>query len=213
MEYFNNFERINYNSQEVVNIFDSILMKYREIDNNALYFKYNIQAGEKPEHIAYDIYGNAKLHWILLLTNRIVDPNFDWYLTQWEVEELAKSKYANIYNIHHYIYIGDGTDGVAQQDYDSEPGVEGERLPGDPIRFKYGEWLDSYYVDVELETYKAANSGQLPAFVSPVTNLQYEIDENDDRQEINVISPEHIGDILVNFETMLNDPNLYLTTI
>lgn len=213
MSYFSKFPSINYQSKEVINIFDSVIMKYREVENNALYYKYSIAPGEKPEHVAYDKYGRADLHWIILLSNRIVDPNFDWYLSQREVEQNALVKYANIYDIHHYVYIGDGTDSVAVQDYDSNPEVEGEVLPGDPVRFKYGEILDSYYVDVELEAYKLANDGALPVFVSPVTNIQYEFDQNDLRREINIISEQHVPQIISNFDVMLSDPDLYLTTI
>lgn len=213
MAYFTNFDRVVYSDKQMVNIFDSIIMKYKQIDDNSLYFRYSLREGERPEHVAHDVYGEAKWHWIILLTNKIVDPNFDWYLSKNEVTANAAAKYDDINDIHHYIYIGDGTDGVAVQDYDSEPPVEGERYPGDPVRFKYGEVLDSWYVNVELEAYKLANSGQLPAFVSPVTNLQYELDENETRREINVISENHIGQILTNFEKMLADPDLYLTTI
>jgi len=188
-------------------------MKYQQIENNAIYYKYSIKEGERPEHIAYDAYGKAAYHWIILLTNRIVDPNFDWYLTQWEVERLAETKYDDVNDIHHYIYIGDGTDEVANPNYDDEPAVEGERIPGDPVRFKYGEWLDSYYVNVELPAYKLANNGQLPLFVSPVTNLQYELDENETRREIKLIHENHVGKIIKNFEEMLADPNLFVTTI
>lgn len=190
MSYFDKFTRINYQDKRVVNIFDSIIMKYQDISRNSLFYKYSIIEGEKPEHIAYNIYGDATLHWIILLTNKIVDPNFDWYLTNWEVEANTEQKYVDGKNgIHHYEVL---------VDFD---------------RFKAGDWTDSYYDEVELVEYKAANGGELPIEISPITNYNYESDENEKRREINIISVNHISKIISNFEAMLTDENIYLTTI
>lgn len=190
MPYFDKFKRINYQDEEVINIFDSILMKYKEISHNSLYFKYSIKEGEKPEHIAFDLYGDATLHWVILLTNKIVDPNFDWYLSNWEVEANTKQKYVDGKNgLHHYEVL---------KDFD---------------RFKEGDWTDSYYNEVELVEYLAANNNQLPVEITPITNYQYEYAENEKRREINVIAPNHIGIITSNFDEMLSDENIYLRTI
>lgn len=204
MSYFKKFEKINYKDRRVVNIFDSIILKYREVEQNSLYFKYNIKEGERPEHIAYDFYGDSRLHWIILLTNRVADPYFDWYLTSQELKKLAEKKYDDINEIHHYEYIGDGTDTLAN------PALSDDV---DAIRYKYGEWLDSWYVQKELPVYLSENNYELPQYVTPVTNYGYESNENEKRREINLISQEHIGKILLNFDKMLSDNNLYLTTV
>ena len=204
MSYFTKFDQINYNNALVRNIFDSVIMKYNRVERNSLYYKYSIEEGERPEHIAYNLYGNAKYHWIILLTNKIVDPNFDWYLSKNEVEALAKSKYNDMNDIHHYVYIGNGTDGLAIQNY--TPGI-------DAVQYKYGDILSNYYVQKDLEEYKIANGGNLPEFVSPVTNFQYEIEENDKRREIKIISEIHIPKILTSFDQLMDDDTLYLVTI
>jgi len=188
MAYFDKFSKINYQDQLVVNIFDSIIMKYRELDYTNIYFKYNLKPGEKPEHVAYDFYGSETLHWILLLTNKIVDPMFDWYLSYNELVDNAKTKYNNIYETHHYEVI---------EAFD---------------RFKVGDWTDSWYDEVELPDYIAIN-GELPHNITPISNLMYEEQLNEEKRIINVISEEHIQTIVRDFELMLSDDYIYLTEI
>lgn len=184
MSFFKNFERINYQDQTVVNIFNSILMKYNEIDTNSLYFKHTIQPGEKPEHIAYDVYKNANLHWIILLANKIVDPNFDWYLSGLEVGVNTASKYDNSDGHHHYREVGEAHDHFV-----------------------------SDYTEYDILTKKTAGDPDAEDGYVSVTNLVWEIGENDKKQIINIISPTHVPRILIALEEMLSDDTLYLQVI
>lgn len=72
------------------------------LNNDALYSPYSIQDGETPDMIAHRFYGSSTLHWIILLTNQIVDPRFDWCLSQKDLVALVQGTYTNIYGVHHY---------------------------------------------------------------------------------------------------------------
>ena len=77
-----------------------------ELKNNTSFFDlYDIKDGETPEMISSDIYGSPMYHWIVLMANDIIDPRFDWPLSQPNLVEYCKTKYgsANIYATHHYI--------------------------------------------------------------------------------------------------------------
>lgn len=67
-----------------------------------MYEKYSIQEGERVEDIAYKFYGTTQLHWVLLLINEIIDPMDDWCLSSAQIAMIAKKKYANLYDTHHY---------------------------------------------------------------------------------------------------------------
>lgn len=66
------------------------------IDNESLYFKYEIRGGETPEQIAYRIYGDPEKHWIILLANKLIDPQFDWALGPEEFDRYIKQKYGSL---------------------------------------------------------------------------------------------------------------------
>lgn len=63
-------------------------------EGNGIFIEYNIKDGEKPEHIAERIYGDPELHWILLLTNNIIDPYHDWYKSSNVLERYIQKKYS-----------------------------------------------------------------------------------------------------------------------
>lgn len=213
MSYFKKFEKINYQDKRVVNIFESIIMKYKTVENNSLYYIHTVKDGERPEHIAYDVYNNAKYHWIILLTNKIVDPYFDWYMSLPELESYCKNKYGSSWQeTHHYIYNPPTKTYVYWEDYskDQNGSTEISDMNTDAaIRFRPNDWIDSYFENSELSELEPA----IAQHFSPVSNYSYENDLNNGKQKIKIISPNHIGKIISNFEKMLSDPNLYLTTI
>ena len=52
-----------------------------EIKNNFTAFdEYDVRDGETPENLAFELYGDTNLHWIILHANEILDPRFDWPL-------------------------------------------------------------------------------------------------------------------------------------
>lgn len=85
-------------------------VKVVEDFKNALdfYTTYTVQDGERPEHVAYKFYGNAGLHWVLLLLNDIVDPWLDWPMSQSELDRYIETKYADVNAEHHKEYEVDG---------------------------------------------------------------------------------------------------------
>lgn len=71
-------------------------------ENLALYEKYDIQDGDTPEIVADKIYRNPQLHWIILLVNEIIDPRYDWCMSQEDLNTFVASKYGDVYGVHHY---------------------------------------------------------------------------------------------------------------
>lgn len=50
---------------------------------------------------------------------------------------------------------------------------------------------------------KLIGTQDFPAEIRPITNYQFEIDQNDERREIIVINPRAIGDFVEDFQTMI----------
>jgi hypothetical protein len=61
--------------------------------NSAAFYKYNIQDGDTPEIIADKYYKDVEKHWVVLLFNDIVDPQFDWPLDSREIINYIDKKY------------------------------------------------------------------------------------------------------------------------
>ena len=69
-----------------------------------LFDAYDVKEGERPEDIAYRVYGDTELHWVILMTNNITDRYYQWPLTQPQFQEHLKDKYGagNEDATHHY---------------------------------------------------------------------------------------------------------------
>lgn len=66
-----------------------------------IYEKYTVQDGEKAEHIAARLYNNPLLHWVIFVTNDIVDPYNDWPLSDYDLGKWVEEN-MNPDGIHHY---------------------------------------------------------------------------------------------------------------
>ena len=69
-----------------------------------LFDKYDVRDGERPEDIAFKLYGDPELHWVVLMTNNITDRYYQWPLSQPQFQEHLKDKYGsgNEDAVHHY---------------------------------------------------------------------------------------------------------------
>ena len=65
---------------------------------------YDVVDGEKPEDIAYKWFGDAELHWIILMTNNITDRYYQWPMNQAQFAEYLTDKYGagSEDSVHHY---------------------------------------------------------------------------------------------------------------
>ena len=108
-KFFPQFPKIEYNlsgkngnTNVVTDIFRRVKIRSKIADNVSLLDKYDVAEGEKPEDIAYKIYGDADYFWVITLVNNIVNRYYDWPLDSFSFQEYVKDKYSNPDGIHHY---------------------------------------------------------------------------------------------------------------
>lgn len=99
-KYFNYFPKVGY-SIEKPNKYDyvtSLVSRFGIEDqlkeNSAVFYTYQVRDGETPEIIASKVYGSSERHWIILMMNNVVDPQYDWPLSYSAFNEYVKSKYS-----------------------------------------------------------------------------------------------------------------------
>ena len=86
-KYFNYFPKTFYTSNNnatgidtVTNLISRFGFEQKLKENALVFYEYNIQESDTPEIIASKYYDNPERHWIVLLFNDIIDPQFDWPL-------------------------------------------------------------------------------------------------------------------------------------
>jgi len=105
--YFQRFNKIMYgfdkkNFKPVTDLMTRVKVRNKVIDEISLYNIYDVKNGETPENIAFKYFGDPRLHWVILMTNKITDRYYDWPLSEQQFEDYIKDKYAEPGGIHHY---------------------------------------------------------------------------------------------------------------
>ena len=67
-----------------------------------IFDNYDVKDGEKPEDVAFKWFGDAGLHWVILMTNNVTDRYYEWPMTQPQFQEFLEDKYDNPDGVHHY---------------------------------------------------------------------------------------------------------------
>ena len=88
-------------------------------DGQFIFDTYDVKNGEKPEDIAYKWFGDAQLHWVILMTNDVTDRYYQWPMNDAQFEEFIADKYSNPDAVHHYEVTKDSgrTTGQGPNDY------------------------------------------------------------------------------------------------
>ena len=110
MSYFNRFPLMVYdvagneNYKLLPDILKRVKLRSGLRSGSFLFDAYDVIDGERPEDIAFREYGDAQLHWVVLMTNNITDRYYQWPLTQPQFQEHLTDKYGagNEDATHHF---------------------------------------------------------------------------------------------------------------
>jgi hypothetical protein len=183
--FFEPFPKINYdikkndNTTSVTNIFVRFKIQEYFRSTTAVYYDYTIQDQDRPDIIAAKYYDDASLDWVILLTNSVIDPHFDWPLSQENLDRFIIKKYGNMASAK-------GT--IKQYEQIVQPKTilfDGTIVP------------ETVYV-VTQATYNTLS----PNARREVTNYDYEIRVNEAKRQIKIIDKDYIGNIVNNVGTV-----------
>ena len=143
----------------------------------AFFEKYKIVGNDIPDNVAFEVYRDSKLDWVVLLANNILNIQSEWPLLQDDFDRYLVEKYGDyntLYNgIHHYetseIKNSQGVTIVPS-------GLE----VSSPYTISYYDYLTSLQVD----------TGNIAV---PVTNYDYEIKLEDAKRNIFLLKKEYLG--------------------
>jgi len=193
--YFNDFPKLIYTRDSVTSLATNLLTRIAtvkgEIDTSSLYYEYNIKDGDTPEIIASKYYGDAELHWVVLIFNDIIDPFYDWPMEYRQFVKFLTDKYGSPATsqttVHHYEKIIETTD------------------------HQSGETNTKIYT-IDLESYDllpAEPTEVINAMVTEITSrnivycYDYENNLNESKRKINLVRKELVGTIKNQFKQLM----------
>lgn len=99
-KYFNFFPQTVYTlDSKHVDVVNNITSRFNFEENfkinTEVSYEYDIKDSDTPEIIASKYYGDPERHWIILLFNNMVDPQFDWPMSYNTLIRFMDEKYKN----------------------------------------------------------------------------------------------------------------------
>ena len=172
---------------QVKNLFKKGKIREDIFQNLAFFEKYSIQGDDRPDTVAFKVYGNSNLDWVILLCNNIINIQSEWPLPQTAFDEVMLQKYGDyntLYNgIHHYetreVKSGNGT-----------------------IIVPAGLQVSSTY-SVSYFDYESNNQVTTGNISDPITNYQYEEKLENEKRNIFVLKQKYLNIIIDDMEDIM----------
>jgi hypothetical protein len=110
MAYFDRFPMMAYDMAAngdyklLPNILKRVKLRAGIAAGSFLFDNYDVRDGERPEDVAFKLYGDPELHWVILMTNNVTDRYYQWPLSAPQFAEHLTDKYGagNEDAVHHY---------------------------------------------------------------------------------------------------------------
>lgn len=207
--FFQKLPKVLYNNVLLTDI--SIRIKYSEfhwMKDPTLYYDYIYQDHDTPDNIAARYYDNSSLHWIILLTNGILNPNFDLplknlafidylnekYKTEGEEVNLTGTRYAQItpdpvYGYQKIITLFNlSTNTLISEDY----------YLLDEYNYKRLRQFDKTFTD----NYDTILYSQKKGSIVTIFARENEINEN--KRNIKILKKEYKGEAIKSLTSLIN---------
>jgi hypothetical protein len=177
-----------------VNIVDSLLK------NPLLFYSYNIKDGDTPEIIADKYYGDSYRYWLVLFSNQIIDPEWDWPMNSNLFNEYIVSKYTPQYAIDYNVPENTVTPAeiLAYTQTEIQNYVKTittiDNTSGESNTTNYYIQYDEYGSVPEGTTVRTFPSGeQVTQIISKYTEslYDYEVRINEEKRNIFIINDEY----------------------
>ena len=170
----------------VKNFFKRGFLREDIFQNLAFFTKYSIRGDDRPDNVAFEVYNDSTLDWLVLMSNNIVNIQNEWPISNADFDEIMLEKYGSydtlFSGIHHYETLE----------------VKDAR---DVKIVNAGLKVESDY----SVTFFDERAGQMVTVTPtiPVTNYQYEQKVNEDKRNIYLLQPRYVQVVRDDLEDLM----------
>ena len=173
--FFESFPTINYDLKKnnKLEVLTNVTVRAKLHDSlfnrTNIFYDYDVKDGERPDVVAYKYYGDASLDWVILLSNNIINPNYEWPLDTASFNRFLRKKYGSVdaarNQVHHYEKI----------------------LRPQSVQFD-GTVIEEKTVWVDLDTYNTLD----PDNRKVIYSYDYENTLNEEKSRIKILDKRYI---------------------
>ena len=172
----------------VKNLFKRGTLEPDIIENLSFHSKYEIRGDDRPDNVAFDVYGNSNLDWLVLLCNNIINIQNEWPMLQNDFDQFLLDKYGTYEKLnatHHY----------ETKEVKNSSGV---------VMVPKGLQCESDY-SITYFDFRSQNKETIISadVTTEVTNYQYEAAIEDKKRDIYLLKPRYLGIIQDDMEVAM----------
>jgi hypothetical protein len=199
MQYFDTLPKVIHTddvgtSKIVTNIMARVSIVPKLLKNPLNYYQYDIQESDTPEIIAHKYYGDSYRYWIVMLSNELLDPQWDWPMNNTVFARYLENKYPNIQTssiIHHYEKI------ITQYDTDS--------MTTTINKIQITEDVYNSLPASSTETYNLpAGDVVVTVETNAVSLYDYELGLNESKRNIKLLNSIYVNQIETEYQKLMS---------
>lgn len=178
-------------------------------DNLASFYKYQIKDSDSPETIASKIYSDPEKHWIVLLFNNIIDPQYDWPLDQRTLITYINDKYAangamHVPTLSGIAWAQDA--GNVKAYYKTVTRLSSKSTQNKIVEKIEIDEVTHTNLPVTTTTYTLQDGSRVTETISKTTQTyyDYEVDTNEYKRNIKLLKPEYVESVFEEFKDIIN---------
>jgi len=156
------------------------------LKNPLLYYQYDVSDTDTPEIVAEKYYGSSEYFWVVMMSNQLLDPQWDWPLSYTNFLSYMEQKYGSVANAQSQIY-------GYQQVITTTDGYSGE---SSTITINIDENAYANSVASSTETYQLPNNSVIVTTTSNIVYAyDYENNLNESKRTINLLNISYLDTI------------------
>lgn len=171
----------------VKNLFKRGKLREDIFQNLSFFEKYNIEGNDRPDNVAFKVYGDSNLDWVVLICNNILNVQSEWPITQQVFDEYLLNKYGDyntLYNgVHHY---------------ETTEVKNSQGVVVVPEGLEVDEDYSITFFDSDAESYTILSN-----ITTPVTNYEYEENINDKKRNIYLLKARYLNVVKDDLEEIM----------
>ena len=160
----------------VKNIFKKNELRPDIFYDDTVFTEYQITGDDRPDNVAFEVYENSTLDWLVLLCNNIINVQTEWPLLQNDFDRFLLDKYGTYEELN------------AVHHYETKEIKDSNGVIMVPQGLQVASDYSITYWDTTVRGYVAQTD--VP---EPVTNYQYESDIENRKRNIRILKDIYLG--------------------